>query len=838
MAYWLEQTLAVLPLALWVYLGMGIFPALGGLPRRDWQQAPLVLCLSFVFGSALLTAWMFILGTIGAANQTALLRFDLIFAGTLIWTAILGVLVWRKYRHVPEDKNNIRTRHHLPLHFDEKLLLLLMAAAVFLRGLTTAYWTFNAYDTLWVFGYQGRLFSLLGYIPQSIGYYPPFLSLQYAFMQLAVGGIDDHAARIVVLFLHCGSILAAYIAGKRLFNRRTGIIAAALWTLYPHVGEWAHVGDLEIPLAFLFTVSAAFFLMAWLANPDEPRRRYALIAGLVFGAAMWAKPTAGAFVWGVLLLVIADFIRVRGNFRAWYPRLETAFITGLACLPLGAVWYVRNILLGHNAIDFPNPVWLTLARRSGDLFGFVLLFLGLLLVYITVTRYQQVKTRFLLAAWAGLILIFAGLLPSMPVLNPARIDPPASYLTLPELAVTIIGVVLLGVALYRMISTWHALPIDQQMEILPYPCFGWIFLLALPYFVTWFYSYSYHYRLLFAVVPLLLLPSAAILAATFTEQRVKKWRFATKRLYVTAIMLLALPGISVTILNVDRETDWLWTDRYPNDTAKYKTHNPDMVLLEEQLNYFIKDDQRQPVIMAPGEQRLQFFFPLVTITTDKIPTRLEALQGYTHFLYGTQARWRYQDAGIMPQDNQIVAALGREDVMKRILQHTDSTFSYELYEIHLENRQQVALDYLNPFAEDVVYGDFVRLVSYARSTDQLAGTAVAYDFAFEVLNTPDKNYTLRFQMVNVDDGRIYGEWDTCLAPSEHGCYESTVWDTGEFIITSGRIYETENQHFIQGEYALIIRFYALDEHGSPVYAPVTVDGKPVPDYRLPGFRYG
>ena len=36
--------------------------------------------------------------------------------------------------------------------------------------------------------------------------------------------------------------------------------------------------------------------------------------------------------------------------------------------------------------------------------------------------------------------------------------------------------------------------------------FGWMYLLALPYFITWFYSYSYHYRLSFAIVPLMLMP--------------------------------------------------------------------------------------------------------------------------------------------------------------------------------------------------------------------------------------------------------------------------------------------------------------------------------------------
>ena len=36
--YWLQQTLAVLPLVLWVYIALGIPWALLILPRSDWSQ--------------------------------------------------------------------------------------------------------------------------------------------------------------------------------------------------------------------------------------------------------------------------------------------------------------------------------------------------------------------------------------------------------------------------------------------------------------------------------------------------------------------------------------------------------------------------------------------------------------------------------------------------------------------------------------------------------------------------------------------------------------------------------------------------------------------------------
>ncbi|MDQ7033689.1 MAG: glycosyltransferase family 39 protein, partial [Anaerolineae bacterium] len=484
--YWLTQSLAALPLALWVYLGLGIPYALLILPRQDWQSRAMVLCVGFALGPALLTAWMFILGTIGGATETALLRFDLIFVGTVL-IAVVGIgFAWRKARSTTSQKLPAT-----PLALDEWVLLGLILAAVIIRWLTVAYWPFTAYDSLWVYGYEGRSWFLQGFISPDIGYYPQFLPLQYTFMQLGVGAIDDHAARIVVPFLQWGSILAAYVLGMRLVNRRTGLILAAIWTLYPHLAMWSHVGDLEVPLTFLFTATCAFFLMAWTAKGTFLRRRYALIAGIFFGIAMWTKPTAGAFIWGVVLLVLIELLRVRFDWRQWFPRFEVALIAGLACIPLGAIWYIRNIVLGLPPLVFPHPSWLDLATRSGDLLSWLILALFLLIAYLATTRTLK-KGKWLLLV--GMLLILVGTMPSSPVmirfdnwlgfnlLDTARLNPPDSRLTIIEWLLIGTGVALTLFHLRQYLSK-DVLPTVKNV--------GWAYGLALPYFITWFWSYSY-----------------------------------------------------------------------------------------------------------------------------------------------------------------------------------------------------------------------------------------------------------------------------------------------------------------------------------------------------------
>ena len=187
-----------------------------------------------------------------------------------------------------------------------------------------------------LYGFQGRLFILEGTIPQDIGYYPQFVQLQFAYVQAMIGAINDHAARMIIPPLHIGSILAAYLLGKRLVSRRVGIVTAALWSLHPYVGQWAFRGDLEIALTFTFSMAAQFFVCAWREGDElEERRADAILAGVMLGIALFTKPTAGAFVWGVLLLLAAELIRTRFDLRRCLPRIKLALWAGLACHAAG-----------------------------------------------------------------------------------------------------------------------------------------------------------------------------------------------------------------------------------------------------------------------------------------------------------------------------------------------------------------------------------------------------------------------------------------------------------------------------------------------------------------------
>ena len=508
---WIEASLPGILPTLWMVLGVGLPWAYAALSRRDWHSRALVGALALAFGPAWMTAWMLILGVVGAQWDLRLLSTEWLLLGSLV-IALVGVGFARR-----KQRGHSAAAARSPLAFDEKLIIAMIAIAVLVRLIHTAYWPFTVYDALWVYGSEGRLYFHEGNIPHTIGYYPQFLPLQFTYVQVLIGAINDHAARMVIPLMHIGSILAAYLLGERLLNRRVGLFVAALWSLHPYVGQWANVGDLEIPLAFSFTLAAVFFLRAWRETGDAAARREdALLAGILLGIALFTKPTAGAFIWGILLLLGVDLARRRFYLHAWLPRFKVALWTGLACLPLGAVWYLRNLLLGHDAITLPKAVWLTRALRSGDFLA--PLAVALLLTLIAVALRTKLRRGDLATGSAGVALLWAGIAASNAALFPQRVDPPASYVRPAEWGVMIAGLALIGYSLrhwIRRVSDSQPAPLVSVT--------GWSLLLALPYFVTFFFSYSYHYRLGFAVVPLLCLPIAIALSQILGPDRIGRW---------------------------------------------------------------------------------------------------------------------------------------------------------------------------------------------------------------------------------------------------------------------------------------------------------------------------
>jgi len=812
--YWLEDALLGILPSLWMTLGLGLPWAYAILSTKQWQSRATVGAVALAMGPAWMTAWMLALGVVGAELDQRLFTPEWILSGSLI-IFITGVgLAWRK-RSQRVDKPN----ESIPLAIDEKLIISLIVIAVIIRWIHTAFWTFTAYDALWVYGFQGRLYFLEGFIPNSIDYYPQFLQLQYTYVQVLIGEINDHAARMVIPFMHIGSILAAYLLGQRLFNRRTGLFVAALWSLHPYVGQWSVIGDLEIPVTFSFTMASAFFLSAWMEK-DEPlnRRNSAIIAGLMLGIAMYTKPTAGGFIWGVVLLVAVEMIRTRFNIQRWRPRFMVAFWTGLASIPLGAIWYIRNIVLGHDAVTFPPDLWLTLARRSGDHLNWIVL--AVIVTFLTYGILRRMPIQRFIIGLIGIVILLMGVLPSNPIISPDRFDPPMSYITLAEAIWILVGLIIIVFSLLPYVRKKMVHRPSHSMGVI-----AWALLLALPYFVTWFYSYSYHARLGFAIVPLLILPTAILLGKWFTIDRIKQWSQGLKITYHLLIIVLALPGILAVTIDITWTRVWLTDDTLDTDIRKYQVFNPSLMEMYFALTEYIEETGNDPVIIAPGEQRLHFFFPQTTIL-DRNVTRLADFDALTptHFLYGTQARWAYERARINPTNTQLISALGRQDIFQNVKSHNDATFSYELYQ-YSGDRFTLLDEYMYHFDDtEIVFGDVIRL----RAADLIAeqrlfeGSQIGITAVWEAVHPIQRNYQLMVVFDNPKPHQGNFAWLTPIAQHTHGHYQTSIWDVNE-VVQSNNTLIAPDQSELRSANRYTFKLYLYDTSDKRLL-PVTVDG--------------
>ncbi len=808
---WMTITLTVFPAFAGVYVVLGVPLALGLLPRVTWQRPAVVLMTGFALGPMALTAWMFILGSLPGAQLTrvnTLIGLGVMTLGAWGWA-------WSRWR-----ETTVSAAPHQPLTSGERLLIGMIGLAVALRAVIMAYWPFTAYDALWVYGYQGRLYYLTEQIPALIDYYPQFIPLQYTFGQMIFGAVDDSAARAVLPLLHLGSILAAYALGALNFNRRTGLFLAGLWALYPAVGEWARMGDLEIPLAFLVTGSAAFFFAAWQQPHPPENRRYALIAGLLLGTALWTKPTAGGFALGVVLINAVELWRVRFRWAAYQARFRVSAITGLACIPLGAGWYLRNVALGHNAIDFPPAYWYTLAERGG---GQLLWYAaGLTVTVVYLWRRYDVRRRVL----GGVALVMVGIVPSVLARFLPEAGPPLAVLFPSLVGLPRMGLLAWGLVLVGLFFVWQGTATLRQKPSGGVRLAGWMLLATLPYFALYFWRYSYHYRLSFAVVPLMAVPVALTLASWLSNTRVRQrgWRFRWG--LAAAFFVAALPGVALPFYDPFLGWDYLYSGELSDDTAKRTSGNEALMWMVDGFRIYEAEHGEPPSVVAPGVLRLPFFFPLADIRIQQAPTRLAELDDVVYFVDshpdGTGA---YE--GIPLQQNQVLSALGRQDIMRKAWGKDDGIFRYEIYELHLSNRFEPPTP-VAATTEDITFGGFARLHGHDLVSDVFEiGQRRVMKLFWEVLQPPQNDYMIYIHLRD-ESGQVWQAWDGPVGLTEDGryYYSTLVWEPGEYI-TDERGFRLTNTDVPPGEnYQLVVGMYDL---ASEERVTMSINGVPAGD---------
>jgi hypothetical protein len=303
-----------------------------------------------------------------------------------------------------------------------------------------------------------------------------------------------------------------------------------------------------------------------------------------------------------------------------------------------------------------------------------------------------------------------------------------------------------------------------------------------------------------------------------------------------AIILMALPGIIVPLYDANAGWDWLWTNKLPDDHARYESGNQALMSVVDGLQIYLDTHDEPLRVIAPGVKGLPFFFPTEDIRIDHMPTHLSELEGVTYFVYGVPESGGDFDT-FVPGHNPVldVLALATDDptdtksILRRAWWKDDGIFKYTIYELVLDKRWDKP-DVTIPPEGDIVFGDFVRYLGYdILSHEFWLGRKLFGNLFWEVLEPPPADYVIYIHLRDKDDNLV-ATWDAPITRTNDGnYYSSLVWEPGEYIIDRRILTITDPNIPITDDYYIVIGLY---DKATQERVPLTIDGQPAGD----GFR--
>lgn len=161
--------------------------------------------------------------------------------------------------------------------------------------------------------------------------YPAFLSAVHFF----TGGVHMNAVRIVQIVLSLGIVWMVYLLGQKIFDKKTGLLAAFLFAVYPSFLFFTHFLLTEVLFTFLFILFIWFFLLFL----ETKRYWHIWWAGFFLGLGALTRSILYPFT---IVALIYLFLATRDTL--WKKsKYMLVFITG--CIIVIGPWAARNALI-------------------------------------------------------------------------------------------------------------------------------------------------------------------------------------------------------------------------------------------------------------------------------------------------------------------------------------------------------------------------------------------------------------------------------------------------------------------------------------------------------------
>ncbi|MBA7473004.1 hypothetical protein ES707_08336 [subsurface metagenome] len=199
-----------------------------------------------------------------------------------------------------------------------------------------------------------------------MSHFPQNMQMLYT-LSLLLG--TDILAKLIHWIMGIFVVLLVYTFGRKYFNYRAGLLAAAIFYTIPIVAMQSRVTGIDLYLTF-FELLAIFALVNWFAingrneKPKPAKDSWLIMAGIFSGLAMGVKYTA---MYSFLLFAISVFLvttivhkeKIKMSFKK-------TFLFCAVAIALFSPWLIKNTIYTNNPI---NPFLSSIFNTKNLYFG-------------------------------------------------------------------------------------------------------------------------------------------------------------------------------------------------------------------------------------------------------------------------------------------------------------------------------------------------------------------------------------------------------------------------------------------------------------------------------------
>ncbi len=225
-------------------------------------------------------------------------------------------------------------------------------------------------------------------------FYPPLYPLSTALFYMIFGTSPDSGIMLNSIYLAI-LLFSVYGIGNRIFDKKTGVIAALLVSLFPAVFNLQR--EFLIDFALISMVSLTIYCL--IACDFFRNRNYSLLFGIAFALSMLTKWTAFLFIAGPLIYIVIRMFSNSNKFENKSEQKRNFIFSLILSLALSGIWYLPNLNTVYDMV-------LMRTQSLGEYENDPAIFTAQSLLYYFFADINYVSIIFFIIFVAGLIALF------------------------------------------------------------------------------------------------------------------------------------------------------------------------------------------------------------------------------------------------------------------------------------------------------------------------------------------------------------------------------------------------------------------------------------------------